>query len=332
MTSSASNNALSILSGDLHLRIAIWEGGETCVLPGWAESLIWLGAWCRLCQLPGKRIIVFAVLPTRELAAAFASLGCLVGGASSFVDTLSWPVFKNMPIGRSVFWEHRNTAARYCGEIVGFKERDGAEFIVVKVTKARRRVEVGFNREISRAYFDEYQFTEEKPPSQLKAASFRAVWQSLESLIENPNPKWIFADGAEALLVTRKARFENEISCLSLSIDGKPPIAMTDFSCLERNKVGSHGKLRIEHPRGALEGVFPLAILDGAQAFFVHEHLTSIPNMLVVLDRSEYQEGIHDKVLELRSVSQGSNTFCQSHIPDRFARGIELAAYVVDAQ
>lgn len=277
-------------------------------------------------------MIVFAVLPTREFAAAFASLGCLVAGASVFEDALSWPTFKKLPSGRSVFWIHRNTTARYCGEIVGFKENEGTEFIVVRVTKAPRKAEVNNIREISRAYFDEYRFTEEKPPSVPKAASFLAAWDSLKGLVKNQNPKWIWADGAEGLLVSSLTAFESVIDGVSLSIDGKSLIVMSDLLCVARNKEHSHAKLRVDHSRGVLEGSFPLAILDGSDAFMVHEHLGSVPNMLVILDRSEYQDGIHDKLLELRSITQDISDDFKCAMPDKFAPGIELAAYLIDGQ
>lgn len=321
------NALINMLSANFRLRISVLNGCEKDSLPDWAVSLMWLGAWCRSMQHADKRLITFAVLPTRELAAAFASLGCLVVGASVFEDALSWQTFKKLPIGRSVFW-----MARYCGEIVGFKDYEGTEFIVVKVTNAGRPTEVGSIREISRSRFDDYQFTEEKPPPAPKAASFDAARLSLESLVENLNPKWIWADGAEGLLVSNVAKFESEIEDLLLSIDGKPPVAISDMLCLGRNKELSHAKLRLEPPRGVLEGGFPLAILDGTSAFKVHEYLGSVPNLLVILNRSEYQDDIHDNVLKLRSISQDINFDFQSAMPDKLAPGIELAAYLIDRQ
>lgn len=323
---------INMLPSALSLRISVLDGCDKASLPDWAASLVWLGAWCRSNQLAGKRLIVFAVLPTRELAAAFTSLGCLVAGASVFEDALSWPTFKKLPAGRSVFWIHRNTMARYCGVIVCFKEYGGAEFIVVAVTKGPKKNHAGTTIEINQRHFDEYRFTEEKPPSVPRTASFDAAGQSLGSLVESLNPKWIWADGAEGLLVTSVATFESAIADLSLSIDGKPSITLPDLLCLGRNKEQSHAKLRVDHPRGALDGSFPLAILDGAKAFMAHEHLASVTNMLVILDRSEYQEGIHDKALELRSISQDNNAYFQGAMPDKFAPGIELAAYLIDGQ
>lgn len=313
-------------------KISIIDGCDEYSLPDWAASLICLGAWCRSCQLVGKRLIVFAVLPTRELAAAFAGFGCLVSGAAEFEDALSWPIFKKLPSGQSVFWVHRNTSSRYCGEIVGFKKSDDAEFIIVKVTKAPRKAEIGMILEISRPYFDDYRFTEEKPLSVSKATLFETTRFSLESLLSNLNPKWIWADGAEGLIVSNVEKFESSIEDLSLSIDGKSPILMSNMLCLGRNKDHGHAKLRIDHPRGTLNGDFPLAILDGSNAFMMHEHLSTVPNILVILDRSEYQANVDDKVLELSSISQEIKAEFISTMPGNFAPGIELAAYLIDGQ
>lgn len=322
---------MNLLPAALSNSISVFDGCEKSSLPDWAASLIWLGAWCRSNRLSGKRLIVFVVLPTRELAAAFASLGCLIAGASSFEDALSWSTFRKLPSGQGVFWISKNGTKHYGGNIVGFKEYGGSEFIVVDVTKASKRSEKGTRSEISRNYFDDYRFTEEKPATAPRSASFDAAAQSLSYLVENLNPKWIWADGAEGLLVTNVATFESTIAELSLSIEGKNPIAMSDLLCLERNKIQSHAKLRIDHPKGVISGNFPIVILDGAKAFMVHEHLIAAPNMLVILDRSEYQEGIHDEVMRLRSISSDyQNADFKSVMPSTLTPGVELAAYWVD--
>jgi len=87
----------------------------------------------------------------------------------------------------------------------------------------------------------------------------------------------------------------------------------------------------IDHPRGELSGNFPVVILDGAKAFMAHEHVSAVSNMLVILDRSEYQEGIDDAVWGLRSIStDDQNTDLQNSMPSMFTPGIELAAYWID--
>jgi hypothetical protein len=323
----------NLLPADLSRRILAIDGHDRCALPDWAASLIWLGAWCRASQVSGKRLIVFAILPTREFAAAFAGLGCLVAGARVFQSTLSWPTFKSLPIGREVFWTSSNAKARYRGKIIGFKEDGDDERILVEITKAAKRGHIGTRSEISKNFFANYRFTEDEPPTIPKAASMEAAVQSIGSLVEDIDPKWIWADGAEGLLITSVAHFENAIVGLSVSIDGQAPIAMYDILCSGRNKRQSHAKLRVDHHRGDLSGRFPLAILDGANGFYAHEHLARVSNMLVILDRSEYQEGIHNSVLELKSISCDAEFgFLQDDLPDNFPPGVEVAAYLVDGQ
>jgi len=322
---------MNLLPDALRNSIAVHDGCEKSSLPEWAATLIWLGAWCRSNRLQSKRLIVFAVLPTRELAAAFASLGCLIAGARNFEDALSWTAFKKLPSGRGVFWISKSSAKQYGGNIVGFKKYEESEFIVVDVTKSPKRAEKGTRIEISQNYFDDYRFTEEKPATTSRSVSFNAAAQFIGNLVENLNPKWIWVDGAEALLLTNVATFESGIARLSLSIEGRDPIAISELLCLERNNNQSHAKLRIEPPKGVISGNFPIAILDGAKAFMVHEHLTAGSNMLVILDRSEYQEGIHDEVMQLRSISiDCQNASMEIDMPSSLTLGIELAAYWVD--
>jgi len=159
-------------------------------------------------------------------------------------DALSWSSFKNLPSGRSVFWISKSGTKRYCGNIVGFKEYDGTEFVVIDVTKASQRAEVGTRREISQNYFDDYRFTEEKPPTVPRSSSFDAAAQSLRYLVENLNQKWIWADGAEGLIITNVASFESSLAGLSLSIEGQNRIALSNLLCLERNNIQNHAKLR----------------------------------------------------------------------------------------
>ena len=321
-----------MILSEIRTRISVIDGEERFSIPDWAASMVWLGAWCRSSQLPGKRLVVFAVLPTRELTATFAGLGSLIGGGGVFEDVLTWQTFKKLPAGRVVYLIRRDTGMRYSGKIIGFEDCDGTEFIVVKITDSSKskKSTIGSILRINQKYFDRYRSTEDKPPSVSKTASLDAAGSAFDSLIENLNPKWIWSDGTEGLLVTSVTTFDRTIKNLSLLINGKQSIALSDILCLARNKDVSHAKLRFEHPRGSLDGVFPLAILDGPKAFEVHEHLCTVRNLLVILDRSEYQSSIHDTALQLIPISQDISPEFKRSIPERFAPGIELAAYLID--
>jgi len=320
-----------MLPSDFSRRISVVDGSLRASLPDWAASLVWLGGWCRSNRVAAKRLIVFVVLPAREFAAAFLGLGCLLAGARQYEDSLSWPKFKALKVGRRVFWSRKDGTTRYQGSLLGATACGGAEFIAVKITKARRKAEVDTRLMINRKYFDDYRFTEEEPPTRPRALSLNAAGQSLACLVENCNPKWIWTDGAEGLVVTSVAPFEASMSDLAISVDGRPPIPMSDILCSGRNNSQCHAKLRIDHPRGALAGDFPLVILDGPSAFAIHEHLSPLSNILVVLDRCEYREDIHNAALGVRSIStEGLTAVLPSSMPNLFAPSIEIAAYLID--
>jgi hypothetical protein len=316
----------------LHLKngILIVDSSEILPLPEWSAALVWLGAWCRKHQFIGKRLIAFVVLPTRELSAAFACVGNLLAGVEEFKDTLAWIKFSNLPKGSTVFWSPQNGRKHYEGKIMGLEVHGGSEFIVMQVIKAPRRSEVGSIRKISRMFFEKYRFAEEQPPTVSKTCAFQDAMQCMCGLLERVDPKWIWADGAEGMLITSMAKFEKAINGLSLKVDGQQAVSLRDLLCIGRNDMRVHAKIRISHPRGNLSGNFPLVILDGPDAFHIHEHLDNISNVLVILDRAEYQEGINDIVLQLKSIADNSIENYFDDIPDNFPPGIELAAYVID--
>lgn len=319
-----------MLPSELSVRISVLDGGEKHILPDWAASLVWLGAWCRKNQIMGRRLIVFAVLPSRELAAAFASLGCLVAGSIAFEDKISWPIFRALPLGRGVFWKHKSNGTHYGGDIVGFSGADGEEFIEVKITKAAKRSSLGVIMTVNKRHFDDYRFTENKPPSTAKSVSFDVAGQALGALAGGVDPKWIMTDFAEGLIVTNITSFENSIENLALSIDSGPPVSVSDLLCLGRNKGHWHAKLRLEPPKGTVEGRFPLAILDGGKAFSVHEHINAARNVLIILDRSEHVIEVHDVAKSLKSISQDLGVDFADVIPLTFTPGIEIAAYLIE--
>jgi hypothetical protein len=316
----------------LHIKneIFVIDGSTILPLPEWSAALIWLGAWCRKHQFIDKRLIVFAVLPTRELAAAFACVGNLLAGATEYQDTLSWAIFSRLSKGSKVYWYHRGNQRPYSGNVMGIEQHGDSEFIVLHVLKAPRRAEIGSTFKISQRYFDEYRFVEEQPPTALQTCSYHDAARSMCGLLESVNPKWIWADGAEGLIITSMAKFETAIAGLYLKVDGQQPMPFRDLLCLGINGVPVHAKLRISYPKGELSGNFPLAILDGPDAFYIHEHLDHIPNVLVILDRAEYQEGINGTLLQLQNLADENMKNYFDDIPDKFPPGIELAAYAID--
>jgi hypothetical protein len=160
--------------------------------------------------------------------------------------------------------------------------------------------------------------------------SLDVTGQAIGALAGKFDPKWILTDSAEGLIVTSITAFESSIENLVLSIDAGPPISVSDLLCLGRNKDHGHAKLRMEPPKGTIEGHFPLAILDGGKAFSVHEHINAARNVLIILERSEYVIEVHDIAKSLKSISQDFGVDFADIIPLTFTPGIEVAAYLIE--
>jgi hypothetical protein len=314
---------------DLTLKrsITVWNGNEKSELPDWAAALIWAGHWCRATQLPGHRLIAFVLLPTRGLAAAFVALGALSAGARFFSDELTWPRFRAMPAGTMVHWKERGGAKRFSGRILSIGEYRGTEFIRIEVTKPAASRKGGLLFGVSQSDFETLAFTEQPSPTHRKIETFQRAEKFFGDVLGDINPRWMQADGTEGLLVTAISEFQRTMLDLSLSTDASDRVFLEDLLCTARVGHRTAAKVRLSHPRGEIGVTRPLAILDGPDAFYVHEHLKT-SNVLTILDYSEYSAGIRDQVIQLAPLSQ-DNTLDRTEMPSLFPKGFALAAFVV---
>jgi hypothetical protein len=319
--------------GDPPLRssVALVQRGEESRVPNWAQSFVWLGDVCRSVRTQDQRLIVFVVVPNRSMAAAFIALGALLAGARSFADSLSWPRFRAMSRDSIVHWKERDGEKMFSGRIIAFEELYGTEFIRLAVTKPVFLAKKGHITLIPRDQFEKFLFTEDQPPAAARTFAFARSEALLKNLIGGLHPKWLWADGAEALIVTKISDFETALAELAMSWDGAQPALLLDLLCLAPTDTGTLAKVRITHPRGSMNGNFPLAILDGPDAFRAHEHLGRC-NILAIVDRSEYGHEIHDHVLSLNSVARKGQPNGFGSRPEFLPVGIEIAAYLVDAK
>lgn len=272
---------------------------------------------------------MFATLPTRELVTSFVAFGAILGGARSFEDSLSWPRFRNKPIGSVVYWKERQGTKRFAGTILRFEEMYGTELITLQVTKPASAAKKGGTTSIGRGQFDNYLFTEEEPPTASRSSTFSHSERFIKTLLGDLNPRWIWADRAESILVTRMTSFGDAIANLSLSSDDTASVPLQDLLCAAKGSEATSAKLRISHAGGKLDGKYPLAILDGAEAFHEAPHLSGTINILTILDRFEFSEGINDRLLELGAIASDVQLDELAELPAYFPAGFDLAAYVV---
>ena len=95
------------------------DGNELQSLPGWINFLIRCGYLLRTRQFDDARIVIALLLPTRELAAAFASLGIILGSLKTTVEFLTWEQLLTLPEGTEVYvrFRHRNSNRSLKGKV-----------------------------------------------------------------------------------------------------------------------------------------------------------------------------------------------------------------------
>lgn len=299
-------------------------------LPNWALLQLCLGYWARLQHAEGKRFLAILLLPTREYSAVFATLGALIAGSEEFSDELTWPKFKDLEPQTTVYWSSMRSPNGYSGSIQGVVEMYGQQFIEVLVKTAPRPSEVGTNRQISKAYFQDYRFSLEKPRGFAKTQSAITAWKSLKTFLPSFSENWITSDGAELLVVTTVENFLNEAKSVRFKFENTP-IELAELLCIERNRDRRASKTKVEPTKGAVSGAFPLVILDGIAPYYIQEHVDQKSNLLMILDRSEFDQGVFDDLADLSTAYPKAATKALVEVLNTFACGEELAIFELDA-
>jgi len=305
----------------------IRDGDVEIPLPEWAKAEIWLGWWCRRLQLERDRLVVTAVLPDRNLAAAFAGLGCLLAGAQLFQSGLTWDIFRALPKGTEIFWRERGSQKRYEGSIL---EQNGwpADTVPVQIIKGRRRSDVGSTFGFSRNWFNDCIFSEERLPAENRSKAMDSALGLHRSLGLETNPRWIWTAGAEGRILTSQSRFHEALMGLRIGVQGSDPVLLGDALCMASDNDKTLAKLRLTSVSHVPEQGAPVTILDGGRAFDRIRQIES-GNILMLLERTEYTAEIHNLLLDLRNVDKTSPSDILPDVPSRFPPGMELAAFVV---
>jgi len=302
-------------------------GEHVCGVPEWALSYLMLGAWGRSFQHSKKRLIVFVVLPTRRLAGVFASLGSLAAGAASFQPQITWPRFRALPPNTVVHWKDARDKKRFSGVVTSFSQEFGTEFIDVDITKPATKA--GVTLKVSRGNFEGYSFSLAPRPSNLQADELVTVAEFLRSLTSHVDDGWVQADSNECLLVTNSSALNADIAGLSLEVKGAS-YTLGEI-LLVTGAMSNFSKLSVASPIRVDEIESPVVILDGPRAFAAHSNLRGSPNLVIFLDRSEYNESIQNDVLSLKYSSEKIPESCALNAPKSFPLGFDVTAFVTQA-
>ena len=301
------------------------DGDFYLPLPEWAIGAIWLGWWCRKLQLDHHRLLVVAVLPSRDLHAAFSGLGSLIAGSQQFKGSLTWEDFCQFPENTEIFWKEAANTKRYGGIIIQRSE-EYPEMINVRITSGLRS-RIGTTWCISNSTFNDYIFSEENLPNQRGTEAMGRAIQLHRQLGFYTNPRWTWTAGVEAQIVTNQTHFWNSVANLQIGALGAEPILLEDALCTQRD-VANLSKLRVVSVGYTTEKTTPLTILDGGIGF---DRLSQFEagNLLILLERSEYTPEIHNFLMEAHNESNCGSPVVLTELPPLFPAGIDLTAFFI---
>jgi len=274
----------------VRLDLFLAEGSGTPI-PSWILFNLYLGYWMRTKPNKGKRWLAVLVLPTREYSANFAALGAVIAGAHNYSEGLRWPQFSGLGPTDIVYWPSKTSRLGYSGIVSGVVGLDGQEFIEVLIQTAPRKPEVGTKLQISKEYFQQYKFSLQKPRSGEKNRTTNEAWRQFQSLIGSVSEGWHSTDDAETLIVTKVEQFLTQAKDVCFLLYGES-VDLIDLLCVERNRDYRQSKTKIEPVKGDITGKFPLVILDGITPYYIQEHINQASNLLLILDRSEFDQGV----------------------------------------
>lgn len=297
----------------------------------WAKACIYLGKWAKSQYKKDIRRITFLVLPSREIATAFISLGALISSIGSYKDGLSWTKFSTLDSGVEIYWKRVESGELFIGKVVGVELIASEPAIKLEITKSRKTKDVGSIILIPEGQFNKFQFSLEKPASAQREIVINASIAFIEDLLGNVSPAWSKSDGQDVLLITKMNQFKSSIDSLLAGVGDQCEHSIKFESLLgfERLGDGRHSKMKISHPKGDLQSSAELVILDGPSAFSVKEHIPLRSDLLVVFDSLEFNENELEFVNELELAAEIDNVSEESShaIKEKFPVGFEISTY-----
>lgn len=303
------------------------EAGAKHAMPAWAKATLWLGWWTRKWQLSDSRLLAVAVLPSRDLAAMFASLGCVIAGAQQFEKGFCWDDLVALPAGSPIFWKIPNSKTRYEGVVLESTASEGQELVPVRVEKGGSK-ERGMVWFFSPRKFAECIFSEACLPTRQGSQIMENAFAFLQSAGVQVKRSWLWSGGVEASLRTNMTRFWNALDGLAIGVSDSGLCPAGDALCPAMPDERRNAKVQVASATRASETASPVHILDGIDAFHQVRDIGS-GNVVVILDRAEYSPEVNNFLLNARSCSRDPSPEVLESVPERFPPGFELSAYVL---
>lgn len=311
-----------------------------CDLPAWAGLLVWAGWWMRRAQVPGARIFLTLLMPTRNYCAPLGALGALFGSIGRTGLSIAWSNFLELPPDTRVYLripDHPNAyrALTVEGGLGPAVKIGGSHLRKIRIISDTRRLQ-GLTLEISAKSFFKYDISLNPHTPARHARRLQGVGKFYADVSPNFEPAWLTFWSPESVVVTNQADWSRQLTGLNAVVKSAEG-AHVDVSVqdlLMPASVGTSERLRtvLTSPRTAMRSLrgVPVAILDGAEALRSWELISiSASNLVVLLDRSEYDPQAQDTLTQLASYRNDQLMPIPEGIPNSLPGGIEMTMFAI---
>lgn len=305
-------------------------------VPDWAGFLIWAGWWMRRAQVSRTRTFMVILLPDRAFAAPLVALGAMIGSLGRTGRSLSWEQFLELPVGTSVFLRMKDRAARF--RSISVEGRVGAidsHRNAAKGTIALVSDQARFRGALilpSRKAFFEYDVSLTRHATPRKARKLLGVSRIFSELSNDFEESWMIAPFRESAVVTNRARWTRLTADLQIVLAGDPKKGrlaeeMEKILLCGMPSATNGGRTLLVSPKTPIpESIhIPVGVLDGAEALRSLD-LVLCPNIVVLLEQSEYEKDVQDQLAGLNSVRNDDGPE-PTDIPREIPGGIDVAMF-----
>jgi|GEM_PF-5491949 len=305
------------------------------ILPEWAGFLIWSGWWMRRTLVKNLRLFLVLLLPTRLCCSSLCALGALIASAGR--TSLEWEEMLPLPTGTRVFLRYPDSKRpqrriNVEGLVSGLKSEGGQIAIWIELlTKGERLSNIKHG--IFESKFSDYEISLIPHLSHQQEGKLIDAFQFYEKVTGGSRASLLSAN-SQCLLVTNRSAWGAQIKDTSVIFDpyGKSRIyQLEDLLMPATEKKAAHAGILVSSQKSEVlaNANTPLSILDGPEALRAWELIKS-PNLIVLLDQTEYEEDAGDMLALLSSSRTEKAINVPERIPDSPPPGIEMMIYALE--
>jgi len=308
---------------------------EFQILPQWAEFLVYCGYLSRSIQIQNARIVIVLLLPTRELAAAFTSLGVILGSLKSTKEFLTWEQFLELPEGTDLYVKLTYKGANRSLKGVAGEKADSAHglFRRILITNGPKAIR-GSSELVVKESYGRFGISMTEHPKERDLQSIVKAGTFLKGVSQFYKPNWMVSDQVEGLVLTVKTAWRRVTQSIQLGAsDYSNSTDLADILLASDRPDKRSSRIAVYAPGKKVESAYaPTAILDGPRALWQWREVAA-RNFVILAGRSEFDEEMSGTLFDLTSARDDQLLPSEfASLKDKIPDGIGLALFAMPYQ